>query len=95
MKLFTEIQVPAIPVMSPTDLLDDPHLADAGFWDRRETEDGTVRFPGIPTGFSDTPGEIGEPGPALGADNASVLTDYGFGEDEIAALSEKGALLCS
>ena len=93
MELFRRIEVPAMPVMSPTDLLTDPHLQEAGFWDERDTADGHLRFPGIPTGFSGTPGAIGDPAPALGADNASVLSEYGFADDEIAALRASAALV--
>ena len=93
MELFRTIEVPAMPIMSPTDLLSDPHLEEAGFWDARETSDGALRFPGIPTRFSATPGAIGEPGPALGADGEEVLADYGFADAEIAALAAERVLL--
>jgi crotonobetainyl-CoA:carnitine CoA-transferase CaiB-like acyl-CoA transferase len=92
MELFRRIEVPAMPVSSPADLLRDPHLAEAGFWDERETDDGRMRFPGIPTRFSDTPGAVGDPGPALGEDNDGVLREFGFSADEIASLNEAGAL---
>ena len=36
-----------------------------GFWQERETEAGRLRYPGIPTTFSETPGAIGDPGPVL------------------------------
>lgn len=93
MILFRKIEIPAMPIMSPADLLSDPHLEEVGFWDARETGDGALRFPGIPTRFSETPGAIGEPGPALGADAAEVLADYGFADDEVRSLSDSGALL--
>ena len=93
MELFRRIEVPAMPVMSPTDLLTDPHLQDAGFWIERDTDDGRLRFPGIPTGFSGTPGAIGDPAPGLGADNEAVLAAYGFDEGEIAALRAAKALV--
>lgn len=42
-----------------------------------------VRFPGIPTVFSVTPGEIGNPGPQLGAHSLEVLEEAGFYPEEI------------
>ena len=86
MKLFGEAQCPAMPVRSIEDLLDDPHLDAVGFWHRHETPEGTVRMPGMPVGFSKTPGEPGRPGSALGADSAEVLVEAGFSEEEIARL---------
>ncbi|HZU64852.1 MAG TPA: CoA transferase, partial [Novosphingobium sp.] len=59
-------EIPAGPVASLADVLDDPHLAATGFWQERDSDLGRLRFPGIPTRFSATPGAIGGPGPALG-----------------------------
>ncbi|MFN4135216.1 MAG: CaiB/BaiF CoA transferase family protein [Novosphingobium sp.] len=93
MALFRRAEIPATPIASLSDLLDDPHLVQTGFWQERETGLGTLRFPGIPTAFSETPGAIGEPGPALGADNMAVLAEAGFSADEIEALLASGAVV--
>ena len=92
MELLKTAQIPAMPIHSMSDLLHDDHLEEAGFWQVRESADGTMRFPGIPTDFSATPGEIGEPGAAHGKDGAAILSAAGFGEQEIAALRASGAL---
>ena len=92
MEDFRAAQLPAMPLRSLPDLLHDDHLEEAGFWVRRETEHGTVRFPGIPTDFSVTPGEIGNPGPRLGAHSLEVLEEAGFNAEEIASLQKTGAL---
>lgn len=84
--LFRRLEIPCMAIASPADLLGDPHLAATGFWERRETADGTLRFPGIPTRFGGTPGAIGDAGPALGADGREVLVEAGFAEMEIDAL---------
>ncbi|HEX2795414.1 MAG TPA: CoA transferase [Croceicoccus sp.] len=91
-ELFRKAQIPATPIATLTDLLHDPHLEEIGFWDQRETAMGTIRFPGIPTTFSDTPGAIGDPGPALAGDSVAVLRDAGFAESEIRALLDAGAV---
>lgn len=90
--LFREAHIPATAIASLTDLLDDPHLVETGFWQERETPQGTLRFPGIPTTFSETPGAIGDPGPALGGESLDVLREAGFSEDEIADLEARGAV---
>ena len=93
MSVLTEAHVPAMPIMSLSDLLSDPHLAEAGFWVSRQTSDGTIRYPGIPTSFSETPGEIGDPGPAHGADGEAVLLAAGLSREAIDDLKASGALL--
>lgn len=90
--LFREHEIPAMAIASPRDLLHDPHLVETGFWIERETDAGRLRFPGIPTRFSATPGAIGDPGPTLGADSRSVLSEMGYAETEIDALMDNGAL---
>lgn len=89
--LFREAEVPAMAIATPEDLLHDPHLEQTGFWIERDSEFGPLRFPGIPTRFSGTPGAIGDPGPALGADSRSVLAEAGLDDAAIAALLESGA----
>ena len=90
-ELFREAEVPAMQIASPSDLLHDPHLEAVGFWNERDSEFGKLRFPGIPTNFSGTPGAIGDPGPALGADSRAILAEAGFSAEAIAALLENGA----
>jgi crotonobetainyl-CoA:carnitine CoA-transferase CaiB-like acyl-CoA transferase len=92
MDVLRAAQIPAMAIASLTDLLDDPHLVQTGFWEQRDTDEGTLRFPGIPTNFSGTPGEIGDPGPVLGGDSQSVLAEAGFTDDEIAAMISSGAV---
>jgi crotonobetainyl-CoA:carnitine CoA-transferase CaiB-like acyl-CoA transferase len=91
--LFREAEIPAMAIASTQDLLSDPHLVATGFWTERETDVGALRFPGIPTGFMGTPGAIGDPGPALGADSLSILAEAGLGEAEIAAMQASGAVI--
>jgi len=90
--LFRDFEIPAMAINQTHDLLDDPHLFATGFWERRETADGTLRFPGIPTRFSETPGAIGAPGPALGEDSRAVLAEAGFSGCEIDMLVESRAV---
>jgi len=49
---------------------------------------GTVAMPGVVPVFSETPGAVRWPGPALGADTDAVLHEAGFAADEIARLRD-------
>ena len=93
MELFRRAEIPATPIASLEDLLHDAHLEQTGFWEERHTDAGDLRFPGIPTKFYQTPGAIGDPGPALGADSERVLQEAGFSESEIAAMAATGAVI--
>jgi hypothetical protein len=58
-------------------LFDDPHLNAVGMFETVDTPHGPVRFPGVPTWFSRTPGRVAGPAPELGADTAEVLAEIG------------------
>lgn len=73
--LFRELEIPAAPLRAPAALFDDPHLNAAGFFETLDTPHGPVRFPGVPTWFSRTPGRVTGPAPQLGADTADVLAE--------------------
>jgi crotonobetainyl-CoA:carnitine CoA-transferase CaiB-like acyl-CoA transferase len=48
-----------------------------------DTPHGPVRFPGVPTWFSRTPGRVAGPAPELGANTAEVLAEIGMRRSEI------------
>ena len=89
--LFRAVQIPAMAIASLGDLLHDPHLVETGFWQSRDTDAGPLRYPGIPTNFLGTPGEIGGAGPRLGAHSHAILAEAGLTDPEIAALAASGA----
>ena len=88
--LLREAQIPATAIASLQDLLHDEHLEAVGFWQDRETDAGSLRMPGIPVHFSGTPGSIGDPGPALGADGREILEEAGFDAAAIERLVGSG-----
>lgn len=79
--LFEELEIPATPINSLDALFESPQLNAVGLFETVQTPDGPVRFPGVPTWFSRTPGRVRGPAPKLGADTEAVLA-------ELEALSE-------
>lgn len=69
------LHIPCAPLRTTDELFDNEHLNAIGFFEDVETEQGPVRFPGVPTWFSATPGKVRGAAPSLGQDNASVLKD--------------------
>jgi crotonobetainyl-CoA:carnitine CoA-transferase CaiB-like acyl-CoA transferase len=53
---------------------------------------GTVQGLGMPVKLSRTPGRVRSGGPSLGEHTEQVLRESGFGDEEIAALLESGAV---
>jgi crotonobetainyl-CoA:carnitine CoA-transferase CaiB-like acyl-CoA transferase len=82
--LFRELEIPVASLSSPAALFDDPHLNAVGFFETVDTVHGPVRFPGVPTWFSRTPGRVAGPAPELGADTAEVLEELGLTEADVA-----------
>jgi crotonobetainyl-CoA:carnitine CoA-transferase CaiB-like acyl-CoA transferase len=76
--LFRELEIPAAPLRSPEELFDDPHLNAVGLFETVQTDYGPVRFPGVPTWFSRTPGKVAGFAPELGADTDDVLNELGL-----------------
>lgn len=62
--LLGELEIPAAPLNSPGALFDDPHLNAVGMFQTVDTPHGPVRFPGVPTWFSQTPGRVAGPRPS-------------------------------
>lgn len=53
---------------------------------------GLVKMMGIPIKFSETPGGVDSPPPALGQHNEEILGSLGYSEAEIADLREEGVI---
>jgi crotonobetainyl-CoA:carnitine CoA-transferase CaiB-like acyl-CoA transferase len=73
--LFSELEIPASPINSLDALFDSPQLNAVGLFETVQTPSGPVRFPGVPTWFSRTPGRVMGPAPELGAHTAEVLAE--------------------
>ncbi|MET0390432.1 MAG: CoA transferase [Polyangiales bacterium] len=71
--LLRQLNIPAAPLRTPDELFENRHLNAVGFFEPVDSPHGPVRFPGIPTWFSRTPGKITAAAPQLGADTEAVL----------------------
>lgn len=74
---LTPLEIPCARVKSTDELFDDPHLKAIGFFETIESDCGPIRYPGVPTWFSRTPGRISGPTPHLGEHNDEILCDVG------------------
>jgi crotonobetainyl-CoA:carnitine CoA-transferase CaiB-like acyl-CoA transferase len=72
-ELLKNADIPMAPILSPDDLLEDPHLEAIGFFQAVEhPTEGAVRTVGIPVTFSRTPGAIDSLAPRLDRDGDSI-----------------------
>lgn len=78
--LFRELEIPASALNTPEDLFTNEHLNAVGLFQTVDTGYGPVRFPGIPTWFSRTPGGIDSGAPELGENTAEVLAELGMAD---------------
>jgi crotonobetainyl-CoA:carnitine CoA-transferase CaiB-like acyl-CoA transferase len=76
--LLRTLGIPAAPLRTPDELFDNPHLNAVGFFETVDSRRGKVRFPGIPTSFSKTPGKVAGPAPELGEHTLDVLEEFGL-----------------
>jgi crotonobetainyl-CoA:carnitine CoA-transferase CaiB-like acyl-CoA transferase len=78
LELFRALDIPAAPLRTPDELFSNPHLNAVGFFETVDTPQGPVRFPGVPTWFSRTPGRVAGAAPELGAHTREVLEELGL-----------------
>jgi crotonobetainyl-CoA:carnitine CoA-transferase CaiB-like acyl-CoA transferase len=88
--LFRALEIPAAAMGSPAELFDNPHLNAVGLFETVDTPYGKVRFPGVPTWFSRTPGRVAGPAPRLGADTAHVVEELGLAAPGVAPAQGSG-----
>lgn len=81
LELLHSLEIPAAPVRTLDELFDNPHLNEVGFFETVDSPNGPVRFPGVPTWFSKTPGKVHGPAPRLGAHTDEILQGLQTEED--------------
>lgn len=90
---FESARVPAGPVYTMREALDDEHVKQSGIFTN-------VNFPGIgeapvaatPVKLHATPGSVRKRPPLLGEDSDQVLRELGYSDQEITALRENGTI---
>lgn len=86
--------VPAGPVLDVAEMHRDPQTLARGMVTKApHTKLGPVKTLGAPVKFSATPGGVTRGAPLLGEHTREVLTEYGYGDDEIDALICDGAVI--
>lgn len=88
-----EAGVPASPVQSVEEVVNDPHAAARDMFVKlQHPTAGEITVTGIPVKFSETPGAVMTPPPTLGQHSEEVLKELGYAQAEIAELQEKGVV---
>jgi crotonobetainyl-CoA:carnitine CoA-transferase CaiB-like acyl-CoA transferase len=91
---LAKAKIPAGPVYTPQEALDDPHINAAGLLTQREFAglQGTFPMAPHPVEMSGTPAQYRHAAPTLGQHTDEVLSELGFAADAIAALHEQGVV---
>jgi crotonobetainyl-CoA:carnitine CoA-transferase CaiB-like acyl-CoA transferase len=76
--LLRQLHIPVAPLRSTDELFDNEHLNAIGFFETVDSAQGPLRFPGVPTWMSATPGHVAGPAPTLGEHNAELLAELGM-----------------
>ncbi|WP_408606669.1 CaiB/BaiF CoA transferase family protein [Domibacillus epiphyticus] len=94
MNYLDEAKVPAGPIYSIEDIVNDAHYQAREMIREVEVDGlGTLKMPGIVPKMSETPGEIEWAGPELGQHTSEILTEkIGLSEQQIKALREHGII---
>ena len=91
---LAKAKIPAGPVYTPQEALDDPHINAAGLLTPREFAGlkGTFPMAPHPVEMSGTPAQYRQAAPTLGQHTDDVLAELGFAADAIAALRAQGVV---
>ncbi len=90
-EIFDRLDIPAAPVISLEELMQDAHLEEVGFFSSLTDQAmGQLRFPGVPVRFDGARPQIGIP-PRLGEHTTQILDEAGLNAAEIAQLLASGA----
>ncbi len=71
-----------------------PQLEAVGLFQKAEhPSEGPIRYVRPPTKFAETPASVRAPAPHLGEHSRDILTEVGYGGNEIDALISEGAVM--
>lgn len=94
LEILAQNKLPAGPVLTPRQAVEDPHVAAMGYFHRLPYDglpDGAPLIE-MPVRLSASPGCLRRGPPELGADTDTVLAELGFAGAEIASLRQRGVL---
>jgi crotonobetainyl-CoA:carnitine CoA-transferase CaiB-like acyl-CoA transferase len=84
LRILDGLDIPVLPMHTPDSLLQDPHLAQGGFFQQVEhPTEGAIRTMAVPTKWSRSVPSPYRPPPLLGQDSVDVLREAGLPEDRI------------
>jgi crotonobetainyl-CoA:carnitine CoA-transferase CaiB-like acyl-CoA transferase len=93
-ELLDELEIPAGPVKSLDQVIEDPHLDAIGFFRHvQHPTEGEVVLPDVPVRFAQSPAGIDRLPPQLGENGREILGEIGLGPSEIERLAAGGALV--
>lgn len=93
LEIFEAADLPAAPMYSLDDLIDDPHLHEVGLLRAgQHPSEGPMTEIANPTEWSDSPPSIRRPAPRLGEHTLEVLREQGIDEARIGALLDAGVV---
>ncbi len=88
-----EARVPAGPINSVVEMVNDPHFQARDLFEEVEVGGRPLKLPAIAPRLSETPGRTDWAGPELGAHNTEIFGDFlGLSGDEIEALRRAGVI---
>jgi len=92
MEALAKADIPVTPMHTPATLMDDPHLADVGFFDWVDhPSEGRLRTMNIPGTWSGTPPSIRRHAPLLGENTRELLAEAGYAPADIDRMLASGA----
>jgi crotonobetainyl-CoA:carnitine CoA-transferase CaiB-like acyl-CoA transferase len=92
MDALAKADIPVTPMHTPATLMDDPHLADVGFFDWIDhPSEGRIRTMNVPGTWSGTPPSIRRHAPLLGENTRELLAEAGYAPADIDRMLASGA----
>lgn len=91
LRLLDDADIPVLPMHTPDSLIDDPHLAEVGFFeDVEHPTEGPIRTMAVPTKWSHSKPKPTRPAPTLGQHSLDVLREAGLSQAQIDDLLARG-----